>query len=52
MGEWSGEYVLLIADDGEVFAETTFQLLRLGVDFDDAMLLLIVADTPPENVTP
>jgi hypothetical protein len=51
VAEWSGEYILLVAEDGQVFAETTFQLLRLGRDINEAILRLIVADTPPEDLT-
>jgi SUKH-3 immunity protein len=50
IGEWSGEYILLVADDGRVFAETTFQVLQLGESFDDALELMICANDSPEVV--
>lgn len=50
VGEWMGEYILLVADDGSVMAETTFQVLRVGRDLADALHRMIVADTPPEPV--
>lgn len=50
VGEWNGEYILLVAEDGQVFAETTFQLVKLGHDVDSALVRLILADTTPENV--
>jgi hypothetical protein len=52
VGEWSDEYILLVAEDGQVFAETTFQLVRLGRDVDSALVRLILADTLPELVEP
>jgi hypothetical protein len=33
VGEWCGEYILLVAEDGSVLAETSFQFLRLGTNF-------------------
>jgi hypothetical protein len=50
VGEWSGEYILLVAEDGQVFAETTFQVLRLGYDVASALVRLILAGTTPEVV--
>jgi hypothetical protein len=50
IGEWSNEYILLVADDGSVYAETTYQVLRLGDDLAEALRRLIVADTLPEEI--
>lgn len=50
VGEWMGEYVLLVADDGSVWAETTFQILRVGENLAEALRVMIVADTSPEPV--
>lgn len=50
VGEWMGEYVLLVAEDGSVWAETTFQVLRVGENLAEALRVMIVADTAPELV--
>lgn len=50
VGEWMGEYILLVAEDGSVIAETTFQVLRVGSDLADALMRLIVAETALEPV--
>ena len=50
VGEWMAQYILLVADDGSLMAETTFQVLRVGRDIADALHRMIVADTPPEEV--
>jgi hypothetical protein len=50
IGEWYSEYILLVADDGSVYAETTFQVRRLGNDLAEALHRMIVADTRPEPV--
>lgn len=50
VGEWMGEYILLVAEDGSVIAETTSQVLRVGRDIADALHRIIVAETPPEKV--
>ena len=48
VGEWMGEYVLLVAEDGSVWAETTFQVLRVAPDLAQALRVMIVADVAPE----
>jgi hypothetical protein len=50
IGEWSNEYIVLVAEDGSVFAETTFQVVRLGNDLAEALHRMIVADTIPEEI--
>lgn len=50
VGEWMGEYILLVAGDGRVIAETTFQVLCVGHDIADALKRMIVADTPTEEL--
>ncbi|MGB6059973.1 MAG: SUKH-3 domain-containing protein [Microthrixaceae bacterium] len=50
VGEWMGEYILLVAEDGSVWAETTFQVLRIGENLATALRVMIVADTAPEQV--
>ncbi|HTO00072.1 MAG TPA: SUKH-3 domain-containing protein [Microthrixaceae bacterium] len=50
VGEWMGEYILLVAENGSVWAETTFQVLRIGENFAAALRVMIVADTAPEQV--
>ncbi len=50
IGEWSGEYILLVAADRTVFAETTVEVLWMGDSFEDALTRLILADTPPRVV--
>lgn len=45
IGEWLGEYILLLSDQGEVFAETTFQMLLIGENFSTAMRNLLLCDT-------
>ncbi|HVF76211.1 MAG TPA: SUKH-3 domain-containing protein [Acidimicrobiales bacterium] len=50
VGEWIVEYVLLVADDSSVFAETTFQVLRVGRNFGEALRVMIVADPAPEPI--
>lgn len=50
VGEWMNEYVLLVAEDGSVIAETSFQVLHLGDNLADALRLMIVADTVPERI--
>jgi hypothetical protein len=50
IGEWGYASILLVADDGSVYAETTFQVLRLGEDLAVALRRLIVADTVPEEI--
>ena len=50
VGEWMGEYVLLVAEDGSVLAETTYQFLRVGDDLCQALRRMIVADSTPEPI--
>jgi SUKH-3 immunity protein len=50
IGEWMGEYVLLVAADGAVFAETTFEMLRVGSDLSLALRRLIVAEDQPDRI--
>ena len=50
LGEWTGEFVLLLAGDGCVYAETTSHVLKLGVTFPDALRSLLRADARPERV--
>ncbi len=49
IGEWD-LYILLVADDGSVLAETSFQVLRLGMNLAEALKAMIVADTLPPEV--
>ena len=48
--KWTGEFVLLLAGDGCVYAETTSHVLKLGVTFPDALRSLLRADARPERV--
>lgn len=50
LGEWLNEYVVLIADDGRVFAETSFQLLLLGSDIGYALETMILCEHHPEVI--
>jgi hypothetical protein len=50
IGEWGNASILLVADDGSVYAETTSQVFRLGGDLAQALRRLIVADTVPEPI--
>jgi hypothetical protein len=50
VGEWLGEYIVLVGSAGEIYAETTFQFLKLGDDINQALVRLIVADSPPVPV--
>jgi hypothetical protein len=50
IGEWYNEYILLVADDGSVYAETTYQVRRLGNDLAEALHRMIVADARPEPI--
>ena len=47
VGEWLDEFILLVAADGSVCAETTFQFLLLGRSPSEALRCLIRADRPP-----
>jgi hypothetical protein len=51
IGEWSGEYILLIADTNKVFAETTFQMLQLGNCFDEAIENIILCNKDLRDIT-
>ena len=46
IGEWDDVYILLAGGDGCVYAEATFQVLRIGNSAADALRRLIVSDTP------
>lgn len=50
LGEWSGEYILLLGGDGCVYAETTWEVLKLGVTFSDALRSTLKADARPGRV--
>jgi hypothetical protein len=50
VGEWMEEFVVLLADDGQVIAETSHHLFRLGWDASEALDLMIVADSPPTPI--
>jgi hypothetical protein len=50
IGEWCGEYVLLASDDGSIFAETSFQMVRLGSDINEALRLIVLADRRPVEI--
>lgn len=52
IGEWMDQYVVLVGDDGRVFAETTFEILELGEDLSDALIRVIVADSSPTKLSP
>lgn len=47
IGEWLSEYIVLVGAEGKVYAETTFQVLKLGDDINQALVRLIVADAAP-----
>ena len=47
VGEWLGEYIVLVGAEGKIYAETTFQVLELGDDINEALFRLIVADSAP-----
>lgn len=44
--EWSEEYILLLTDDRQVYAETSYQLLFVANDFVEALTLLVTAHRP------
>jgi hypothetical protein len=50
VGEWLGEYIVLVGEEGRVYAETTFQVLELGDDINQALVRLIVADSAPTPI--
>lgn len=53
IGEWVQMYILLNSPSGAIYAEAPghgFGVLRLGVDFADALRSLIIRDRPPEYV--
>lgn len=47
VAEWCSEYILLAGGDGAIYAETTFQILRVGENLQDALRTIILADQPP-----
>jgi len=51
LGEWSGEYILLLGEDRRVFAETTFRQLQVGSTFSEALTGMILAEKRPREVT-
>jgi hypothetical protein len=50
LGEWCGEYILLAGGDGAIYAETTFQFLRLGTDIISALRTIVLADRLPDEL--
>jgi hypothetical protein len=51
VGEWMDEYIVLLAEDGSVLAETTYQVLKLGKDLGEALVRIIVADSLPVELS-
>ena len=47
VGEWMDEYIVLVASDGRVLAETTFQVLQLGENLSEAMVRIVTAESSP-----
>jgi hypothetical protein len=41
------EYIVLVASDGRVLAETTFQVLQLGKDLSEAIVRIVTAESSP-----
>lgn len=50
IGEWLNEYIVLVGAEGKIYAETTFQVLKLGEDINQALVRLIVADSAPISI--
>lgn len=52
IGEWADTYILVLAEDGRVFAESSdLDNLLIGPDFQSAINTLILADRYPETVS-
>jgi len=47
VGEWVDEYIVLVASDGRVLAETTFQVLQLGKNLSEAIVRIVTAESSP-----
>jgi len=50
VGEWSDEYVVLVADDGHVYAETGRAVFDLGSDFGRALICIASNEEAPRRV--
>jgi hypothetical protein len=50
VGEWCGEYVLLAGGDGCMYAETSFQLVRIGRNLTEALRTILLADSRPVEI--
>ncbi len=50
VGEWSGEYIVLIAPSSRVYAEMTYQVLLLGQTVEEALDVMVRAHRYPELV--
>jgi hypothetical protein len=47
VGEWSGEYIVLASEPGELYAETTWAVVLLGSTPGEALTLIVTAHTKP-----
>jgi hypothetical protein len=50
IGEWCGEYILLASEDGAIFAETSFQMMKVGSDIGGALRSIVLADRQPVEI--
>ncbi|MCG5216436.1 SUKH-3 domain-containing protein [Streptosporangium soli] len=49
LGEWIEDYILLIASNGDIVAETSFQMLKVASSLPDALEVMILAESRPES---